>query len=847
MDDTVFSLNGQWSLRHADGTKVADGEVPGCNFTDLMRADIIPDPFYGVNESAVGEVAKKDWLYTRTFSTRDEWFESDVIMLVFEKLDTVATVTLNGKTVITADNYHLRHSADIKELLNRGENRLEVLFTSPVRYVAEKQAQVQCPINSNGMTGIAHIRKPQCHFGWDWGPILPQSGICGDAYIKTYKGVRISGARIEQEHLNESVTLRIFAEYTTLRSGVSVTVTVKDYEGAIIYKGEAAPTADGGTAVVTVHNPKLWQTYEWSGCKQPLYTVCISAYLNGELTDTYSQSVGLRRLTLDRTQDCYGNNFKFVLNGHDVFAKGADWIPPDSFPSRVTPEKLERYVKTAAESGFNMLRVWGGGYYESDDFYRLCDEYGILVWQDFCFACQGYPLFIDSFRSNVLKEVEYNVKRLRNHPCLCLWCGNNEIETMETVWAYKRRFLRWTEKFFYHILPEELRKYDCVTPYIEGSPVGSGYGKGVNSDGRGDTHLWAVWHGLQGTRYYRRRYTRFCSEFGFEAFPDPKCLSRFAEKEDYDLNGKVFSAHQKCRDGNAKMLFYIGARFRLPERFEDYGYLSGLCQSECVGDATEHWRRNKGRCNGSLYWQYDDCWPCCSWSSVDYYGNYKALQYNSKHFFKPLTLSVEDGKKALKVYLLNDLLREETVTVRLRLMDYRGKTFADETVRLTAEANAVRLIKTFSVAELKKTAPLKECVFVADMYENGELSVRKTCLFAAEKRLKLPTPHVTTAVSAENGVVSVRLCSDVFARAIALSSAESAPFSDNYFDLLPNESVTVTQKSDLSAESFAEGLTLRDVTAVKAAGSPLSDLIKRLRVFLKPINLLSYLWYKLSK
>ena len=438
------------------------------------------------------------------------------------------------------------------------------------------------------------------------------------------------------------------------------------------------------------------------------------------------------------------------------------------------------------------------------------------------------------------------MKRLRNHASLALWNGNNEIETMSIAWRTRLNYMEWTEKFFYHILPEWMEALDTQTPYIPGSPCGTAYMKGFDRDNVGDTHLWAVWHGLQPLTYYRKRMTRFCSEFGFESLPDLKTIETYATPADYSLTSEVFSAHQKCNSGNMKMAYYITSRFRLPKQFEDYIYLSQICQEECVRDATEHWRRNRGRCNGSMYWQLNDCWPVCSWASMDYFGNYKALQYCARHFNAPITLSLEDSKDFVKIYGINDTMKPlESCRVQYTLMDFRGKVLhEDEIPSVTLAPLESRCIETLKVSDLRKFGSLKSTVLVVRLV-GEEVLCQKTLLFAPEKDLHLPKTNVKMQVEVQGQKATMTLQSDTYARFLQVySKSNTQPFSDNYFDLLPGESKVITQ-------TVPEGTTpadlKKDISFFSAGdivpnGSRLSDFITKAKVFLQPINFGSYMY-----
>lgn len=834
------SLCGQWTLKDKKGEYKLPATVPGSNYLDLLNEGIIPDPFYGENEKEVYWVAQRDWVYEKSFTITADELAADKITLICKRLDTIAEVFVNGEKVASADNCFMGFEFDVKKYLKEGENTLLVEFESPVNYVKERYEKEKTPPNSNGQNGIVRIRKPQCHFGWDWGPILPVSGIGDDIYLEIRNEGKITDMKIRQKK-NED------GSFT-----VKVNVEGDFYEGEKVTVSLTAPNgeemkAKGTEVEFIVSEPELWWTYELSGKKnQPLYTVKAVLKNGRKTSDTAEKKIGLRTIELDRSADEYGETFRFILNGVPLFIKGANFIPGDSIPTRFTKDKIEYLLDTALYSNMNMIRIWGGGYYESDGFYDLCDEKGILLWQDFMFACQAYPFFDDAFLENVKKEIAYNIKRLRHHASLALWCGNNEIETMSMGWINFPKYIKWTEKFFHNILPDEVRKYDEDTPFIPGSPCGTGHMKEVDSDNYGDIHLWAVWHGLQNMKYYRKRMTRFCSEFGFESLPDIKTIRTFAEEKDYDIHSPVFSAHQKCNSGNDKMLYYIASRFRLPKKFEDLVYLSQVTQLECISDATEHWRRNKGRCNGSIYWQFNDCWGVCSWSSLDYYGNYKALQYRAKHFNAPVSVSVEDKNKRVKMFILNDKNESKRVTLKCKIFDFESGIIQEKSREF--EVKALENKECFTVYEKQLGAKydLKKTGIKAELYENGELINEKTYLFMPEKELLFKEPKLTLEARDEGDVISVTVKSDIFARLVRIeSSLTTLPFSENYFDLLPCESKTVTIKKDgkFSAEELMGSFSLKCANVLPSKSTELYDLKERARVFLKPENLGQWVYY----
>lgn len=784
-------LSGDWLFKTATGSDFLPAVLPGCQFLDLMRNGIIPDPYVGTNEKDVQWVHDEDYIYKKTFALNEEETGAKNIDLVIKGADTIAEIKVNDNVIGVTENCYLEYVFPIKGYLVDGDNDISITFFSPKKYVKKRYREVPTPLNSNGQNGIVHIRKVQCHFGWDWGPVLTPVGISGAIYLDIY---------------DRSLSSPIVKSVKKEDGSFVITALCDDAESIALTDPDGKTTeVKGDKAEFLISDPQIWWTKELSGkAVQPLYTV--TAYGYGE---ELSKKVGLRTIELDRSKDEYGYNFRFILNGVPLFIKGANYIPPDSFITRFDQAQLSRLIDAVLYSNMNMIRVWGGGYYADDSLLDECDRRGILIWQDFPFACQAYPFFEEKFLQNVLNEVDYNVKRISHHPCLAVWCGNNEIEDMHLSWVTMRKYVEWTEKFFYDILPEAIRKIDDLTPYTPGSPIGIAHNKDVKSDYVGDTHLWGVWHGLQPMTHYRKRMTRFCSEFGFESLPDFATVKSYAEEKDYHLNSPVQKAHQKCAGGNDKMLKYIADRFPLSEDIRDLIYLSQITQANCIADATEHWRRNKGRCNGAMYWQLNDCWPTCSWSSYDYYGGYKALLYKGRDFFAPLSISIEDDKDKIDIYLLNDLICGRNVEVEYIKFDFEGKKVEKlkENVNIAPLEN--KLIHTFFTKNIDNR---REGVAVK-LYENGVLLQQKTHLLLPEKKLRLPKRKIDVTETIEGGARTITLSSSVYQRLVMLDNESNIPFSDNFFDILPGESKVITQSTVAPLT-----LTVKTVADIKPAG-----------------------------
>ena len=835
-----ITLNGSWMFKESTHRDWMDATVPGSNYLDLLSNGEIEDPFVATNENKVRWIGDKDWEYTRTFELTEDAINEEHIYLHADMIDTIADIYINDRLIGKANNCHIAYDFNIKNFVHVGENSIRIYFYSPVAYATNKQKEDAMPHNNMGVTGIPHIRKPQCHFGWDWGPTLPVSGITRDIYIHAYSGAKILDLRVLQ-HFNEDMTavdIELIPNISTEKMNGTFSLACPD--GNTLSLGGIIK--DGVAKTFHIENPELWWTADISGkAEQPVYTAKLTLANHEEKAVT----IGLRTIALNREKDEYGRNFQFVLNGIPLFIKGSNYIPPDSFITRFDDKKLNRLVQDVRDANMNMIRIWGGGYYESDTFYNACDKYGILVWQDFMFACAPYPFYDDEFLSLVKREVEYNVKRLRNHPCLALWCGNNEIEMMTAGWAYARKLIKWTGIFFHEMLPKMMDELDGITPYFPGSPNASAFMKNVNSDNDGDTHMWHVWHGLQPLNYYRKRMTRFCSEFGLESLPSMQTIKGFAKPSDYSLKSKVFLAHQKCASGNNKMIYYMSTRFRIPKLFEDIVYLSELTQEECVRDATEHWRRNRGRCNGSMYWQLNDCWPCSSWSSIDYEGRYKALQYRAKHFNAPVTISIEDNKSRLSFYIINDKKEPFEGSLQLTFSTFDGKDIYSDVMDVRGDALSSTLVYKKDYKFLLRES--KDRVLYIKLYNaSGELVAYKTQLFDIEKNLALPHAKFLKIVKLHDGIAEIKIKSNVYARFVKVEIANtSLPLSDNFFDLKPFEEkiITVPVEHNMSAVEIERNISIVSVADIEPRGTRLGDAFTRAKIRLIPINVANWIYY----
>jgi beta-mannosidase len=685
-------------------------------------------------------------------------------------------------------------------LEEKGSNELTITFHSSLKYVAEKQAVRPLPGVSQAIPGGPHLRKAPCQFGWDWGPQLPPAGIWKDIRLEGYREARLTEVYLRQDHSGEEVIVeaRIACEHWG-GLPVAALVRITTPQGEIISKEAAVPMQGEVALNVPIAHPELWWPNGYGG--QPLYQVEVSLISKGPsregLLDLHRVQVGLRTIELRQTEDRWGRSFVFIVNGVPILCKGSNWIPADSFPTRITGEHLEYLVRSAVETHQNMLRVWGGGFYEEERFYDLCDRYGILVWQDFIFSCSVYPLDDPEFLENVRAEVTQNIRRLRHRASLALWCGNNEMEMMwERDWnrTELQDLKAAYDQFFHHTLPAWCQAEDPDHSYWPSSPSsGTPF---VDPDGQhqGDAHYWDVWHGGKPFTAYRDQYPRFMSEFGFQALPPLATIRTYAGEADWNMTSYIMEQHQKNASGNSLMVRQMLDTFRLPKDFASMVYLSMALQAEGIRYGVEHWRRHPDRVAGILYWQLNDCWPVASWSSLDYFGRWKALHYAARRFYAPLLLSIEDKATVQRVYVSNDRLEPWEGRMNWSLETLQGEALASGQAPVRAASQASTLVCDLDFSNQITGGDLRKLVFVAELWQEDQFVNRQTAFFVPIKHISLVDPAITVNVrQSQDGELIVELTSHALALLVEVSlTGADAVFSDNYFNLPPGRSVQVS-------------------------------------------------------
>jgi len=810
--------------------------VPGTVHTDLLTNQKISDPFFGVEEKSVQWIDKIGWSYKTTFDANPAWLKSDHAELVFEGLDTYATVMLNGKKIIEADNMFLSWKADVKNLLKEKNNELLVSFRSPVLEGLKKQTDygIRLPaINDQSETGEVgnnqvsiFTRKAGYHFGWDWGPRLVPSGIWRPVYISTWNNLVISDVFIATNSIS-SKTAKLTAD-VTIRADKEGRYNLVLMSGSQIWLSAPVDLKKGEnliTRAFEVKKPKLW----WpNGYGEPYQYPVVCSISNGTaLLSEYSFKTGIRTIQLiqDPDADCNGQSFYFKVNDVPVFAKGANYIPGDVFLPRVTPDEYRKIVGSAAFAHMNMLRVWGGGIYENDLFYDLCDEAGILIWQDFMFACSMYP-GNDEFLNNVKEEARQNIIRLRHHPSITLWCGNNEIEAawgqfrINAGWGWKERYTEdqrkiiWTayDTIFHGILPREVKKLDSLIPYWRSSPTAGGGRLATNETRSGDNHYWGVWHQKHPFSDYNKYISRFMSEYGFQSFPELDAVKQYTTPADWDIESAVMSSHQRSGIGNLRIREYMADNYIVPKDFSNFLYVSHILQAEGIKTAIEAHRKNKPYCMGTLYWQLNDCWPVASWSSTDYYRNYKALHYFARKAYEPVVVITSATIDSIEFRVVSDKQEKIKGILNIKVCSLDGQIILEQNKPVTVNPLGNAVVSAQDVKSLLKGHSANDVVIAAALLEKNAVVHRSLCYLVKPMKLKLSKANISMKTEDGGSDWVIRISADKLVKNLMVTlNGRAGIFSDNYFDVLPGETAVIRLAKSWSKGNPEKNLSVKSL------------------------------------
>ena len=791
-------------------------KVPGSVYQAYLDAGKMDDPFYRDNEEKALNLMKQDFEFATTFDAEEALREADRTVLHFDGIDTLGEIYLNGTHLGDTENMHREWEFDVKELLKAEGNELRVILRSPVNYIYDSYEKDPLSVDcSDAMRGCSRLRKAHCMFGWDWGPRLPDAGIFREVKLLGITKARFDNVRISQKHVDGQVDLALFVGTETVTESpepFAYRVTLTTPEGKSEVYGNSP-------ASIHVEKPELWWPNGYG--KQNLYGVKIELLDGEKVLDVWEKRIGLRTMTVAREKDQWGECFCHEVNGVRIFAMGADYIPEDNVLPRVTPERTRQLLTDARDCHFNCIRVWGGGYYPDDFFYDICDELGLIVWQDFMFACCSYDL-TKEFEATITQEFIDNVKRIRHHASLGLWCGNNEMEMFiagDTAgWCKKPSQLSDYFKMYEYIIPKVLEVYDPDTFYWPASPSSGGGFDAPNDENRGDVHYWDVWHGNKPITEFRKFYFRYLSEFGFQSFPSLKTVETFTEPGDRNIFSYVMEKHQRNQSANGKIMNYLGQTFLYPNDFDTLLSASQLLQAEAMRYGVEHFRRNRGRCMGTVIWQLNDCWPVASWAMIDYEGRWKAVQYYAKRFFAPLMISCqEEGilsqntnvnaepfelKKSATFCVVNETMEEKEVQVIWRLCRADGTVEKEGREELTVPALSSVWIGKNEFPE----ADIHEEYVSYELLEKGETVSYGSVLFCAPKHFHFRNPQLTVKTAGEYLIVT----SDAYARSVEIKNEEDRLLlEDNYFDMQPG-----TRKIRVLSGN-TEGLKIRSVYDIR--------------------------------
>ncbi|MBQ7655307.1 MAG: glycoside hydrolase family 2 protein [Clostridia bacterium] len=786
----TISLNGPWQLRVLGWDKgPVAATVPGSVYHDLLTAGEMPDPFYRDNEMDALKLMDNDFSYTRAFDVSDDLLQSDAVLLRAEGLDTLAEISVNGKPVGKAYNMHRIWEFDVKNVLHPGRNEIEVLLRSPTKFIKKAYAENPADGSSDAMVGFPALRKAHCMFGWDWGPRLPDAGIWRDILLLGVNTARIRDVFVTQQHEDGKVTCRVKTNLNRLNDKpVSASVILTGPDGQT-YTGE------GLDCEIVIEHPQLWWPAGYGD--QPLYTVEVTLTSQDEALDAWKKRIGLRTLTMRREKDQWGESFCHCVNGVDVFAMGADYIPEDNLLPRVTPERTRKLLTDARAANMNAVRVWGGGYYPDDFFYDICDELGLLVWQDFMFACAVYNL-TEEFEENVRAEFVDNIRRLRNHPSLALWCGNNEMEMFVAygTWVGCKRQSADYIKMYEYIIPKVLKEEDPVTFYWPASPSSGGSFDEPNDENRGDVHYWDVWHGRKPFTEYRKFFFRYASEFGFQSFPCMETIESFTLPEERNAFSYIMEKHQRNASANGVIASYLSQMYLYPATLDGFVYASQLLQAQAMQYGVEHWRRNRGRCMGAVVWQLNDCWPVVSWASIDYYGRWKALHYFEKRFFAPVLISChEEGilsqntnvnaepfdlKKSVRLNVCNETRNPFKGIVSWALRRPDASVICEGQTAVEAHALSAVWLEEMDFSDQDTYG----CYFSYELMDKQGSEVGGgTVLFCPPKHFHFENPHLQARQEGDEIIVTA----DAYARYVEIQCGADTLLSDNFFDMNAGE------------------------------------------------------------
>lgn len=817
-----ITLNGIWKMSQAGTEEWMDAAVPGSVMCELLKYNKLDDPFYRDNEIIAREAMEKDYEYVRTFTVFEEILRQDRVLLRCYGLDTVADIYINDVKIASVNDMHRTYEFAVKEYLKAGENVIRIYFFSALEYIRKRAEEKPLPVNIvRAVEGFAYLRKASNMFGWDSEPQIPDMGIWRDIEIAAYSAARMDTLYVRQKHTEGRAEVKVEVPVEVWGSGqLEIEARLISPEGEII--SEKIRGRDGVNQVVfDVEHPQLWWPNGYGS--QPLYNLEVELRSDNRVIDEQSVRIGIRTMKVRKENDEFGESFEIRVNGVPVYGKGADYIPLDKFLPRETPERLEQLFRDCAEVHYTCMRVWGGGIFPSDEFFYLADKYGIIIWQDFLFSCTLYPL-VGDFEENIVAETRDNIKRLRHHACLALWCGNNEIEWLYDDWDHpkdietRRDYIRTFEI----VLADVAKAYDPDRLYYPSSPSSEGFYKEPNGAYAGDIHMWDVWHNaIKPYEAYKDYPSRFTSEFGLQSFPNWKTVKEVTLPEDREVSSYIMDFHQRNSNGygNAQIMYYVLQDLPYPKDCETAVYASQVMQAEGIRFGSEFYRRIRNRCAGSLYWQAGDCWQAPTWSSIDYSGRWKALHYRAKHFYAPLLLSLDREGDRIDVYVVSDRMDAVSGKILWTLRDVSSRVLKTDTVNVEIAPLSTECFFSLEAAGL--IGEMNE----RDVYLEAVLLVDDVCmsenhyLFVKPKHFRFEDPNILADVQDMGEEFEITVSVDAFAMYIYLDlETDDCHFDDNYFNLSKGSKKVIVRKDSLSRplslKEFENQLTVRTITDI---------------------------------
>jgi len=814
----LIELEHNWQFQMKGDSTWMPATVPGCVHTDLLANNKIPEPYYRINEKSLQWIDKKDWIYQCNFMLDSQQYNYNQVFIRFKGLDTYSKVRLNDQQILETDNMFRSWQTDLKPFLKVGKNILEIEFASPVSVGLEKLDENGYGLPAvNDLSEIGELgdkkisvftRKAPYHYGWDWGPRFLTMGIWRPIEIVLSNNPQIDNVFFKQKNItSENAQIDAIIEINAPNKGeylISFETTDEGQTKKLLKEKINLEQGINSFAFpFSINNPKLWWPNGMG--KQNMYKFYISLISENKIVDTISHNIGLRSVKLIRETDEAGKSFYFEINGLPVFAKGANYIPNDNFLDQVTDEKYEYIVKSASDANMNMLRVWGGGIYENDLFYNLCDKYGLMIWQDFIFSCSMYP-GNPEFLENVTIEAIENIKRLRNHASIVLWCGNNEIDAAwcqgnpDCGWRWKQKYSETQQKeiwksydtLFHTIIPGAVAEFDNTREYWPSSPSADWGKHSSNESTSGDVHYWGVWHGNEPFSAFYQSIGRFMSEYGFQSFPDLQTVKKFTLPDDRDIQSEVMTSHQRSGYGNQRIIDYMTALYPVPTEFGKILFVSQVMQAEAIKQAINAHRAKKPYCMGTLYWQLNDSWPVASWSGIDYYGRWKALHYFARKAYQPITVSFVPQGDSVSFYINNDTYEQKKIELLYTLIDFNGNELEKHSFFKEISPDKSNKVHSLSQKEINKKYSSSEVVLVARIMEQGKVIYTDNYFFDIPKNLNLPKRDIQVSLKQSGKELEILLKSKKLMKNLYVCLPESdVQFNDNYFDLMPGESIII--------------------------------------------------------